>query len=62
MDERKYTNEELRTESMKFALSNCAGDEAYDTTGDLIRSAQEVFEYLKSGSVPKEEVGKDERG
>ncbi len=56
MSEEKYGDIELRTEAVRFALGNCTDDEYYETSGELVEAAQDIFEYLKDGTIPKKEV------
>lgn len=52
------TNTEIRLEALKAALninSPCA--RPYDRVGDLLIDTQNIFEFLKQGTMPKlEEV------
>ena len=54
----KHDDPELRMESVRFALGNCGDIERYETTDALIDAAQNIYKYLKDGSVPKREVRK----
>ena len=61
MDEKERKDVELRERALELAIANCAHDECYETTGDLVGAAQDIFGYLKKGEIPKKEVKKSGR-